>query len=183
VILSAVNITVGYGNTFLVENLSFSLDMGEILILSGENGSGKTSLMRSLMGSLSILEGDLFIADGYNLMYSSPQYTGLYLSLTARQNLSLYIKNPSHQIEKFKIPHPDIPCKNLSLGQKTMVSLAISLAKPSNILLIDEAMNSLDIENQTIILRAIEEHPAPSILVSHRQMHKGLTKEPLVLEL
>ena len=61
--LSAKELTLIRGETCLFQGLSFALDPGELLLLEGQNGSGKTSLMRAIAGMLSLESGEIFWND------------------------------------------------------------------------------------------------------------------------
>ena len=60
-ILKIENVSSGYGSTVIVNNLSFEVDQGQILSITGSNGMGKTTLMKTIMGLIDAREGKLFL--------------------------------------------------------------------------------------------------------------------------
>lgn len=58
-ILRIENVSAGYGSAMVVNDLSFSINQGEVLSITGRNGVGKTTLLRSIMGSIPITSGTL----------------------------------------------------------------------------------------------------------------------------
>ena len=58
-ILKIENVSSGYGSTVIVNNLSFEVDQGQILSITGSNGMGKTTLMKTIMGLIDVREGKI----------------------------------------------------------------------------------------------------------------------------
>ena len=63
-LLSCENVSLGYGDVKVVENLTFSISAGDYLCIVGENGSGKSTLMKTLLGLIPALTGSIVLADG-----------------------------------------------------------------------------------------------------------------------
>jgi ABC-2 type transport system ATP-binding protein len=164
-ILEAKKLTKKFDDFTAVDNLSFSLEEGEILGFLGPNGAGKTTTIQMLLGVLTPTSGGVSYF-GKNLQKHrseilehvnfSSTYTNLPWRLTVKENLTyisyLYtIKNRKERIEKvietFKLT--DILSKkigDLSAGQLTRANLAKSFINTPKILLLDEPTASLDVE-------------------------------------
>ncbi|MCR5318304.1 MAG: DUF1893 domain-containing protein [Treponema sp.] len=169
------------------KNLSFELKAGEHLMVLGENGMGKTTLLRLLCGIEKKYEGQILI-DGmspsdvqkFTIGYI-PQFTDAqFFSLSCREVVGLGInhkaKNKSQLVEKalhrlsaFHLA--DRSFSSLSGGEKQKVQLARCLAQNAKLLLLDEPTASLDVENKkmvTDILRSLTLSEIPTIiLVTH----------------
>ena len=72
-ILKIKNVSSGYGSTVIVNNLSFEVDQGQILSITGSNGMGKTTLMKTIMGLIDAREGKV-IFKNVDITNSSPDY-------------------------------------------------------------------------------------------------------------
>ena len=83
--LSVQNITVGYGASQIVKNISFALQNGEILAILGANGAGKTTLLKSLNAGLPLNEGEIFL-DGKSLKKFSRREIARKIAVVAQEN-------------------------------------------------------------------------------------------------
>lgn len=153
----------------LFENLSFTLNSGQILQLVGKNGSGKTSLLRILCGLYHSYEGSVkfleqeIVEDRENY-HSSLIYIGHHVSvkagLTAQENLCWYAKiHPQLDAQKIESAlasvglagYEDVICQNLSAGQKRRVNLARLFMLPASefagsLWILDEPFTAIDVE-------------------------------------
>ena len=101
-ILKIENVSSGYGSTVIVNNLSFEVDQGQILSITGSNGMGKTTLMKTIMGLIDAREGKV-IFKNEDITNSSPDYRSksgigyvpqgreIFSALTVEQNIMLPI--------------------------------------------------------------------------------------------
>ena len=169
--LSAVSVV--RGERCLIKNLNFSLQSGEVLLLQGDNGSGKTSLLRVICGLLAAAEGKIAFNfhGGENLDYDVTAHChllghqdGLKASLTVLENLTwlceiLKADSPREEkqtaaqsrkriltaLEALHLGHViDTPMRLLSAGQRRRVALAKLLLVPRPLWLLDEPGNALD---------------------------------------
>jgi heme exporter protein A len=146
----------------LFEGLSFRLISGQVLLLEGRNGSGKTSLLRILCGMRQPDDGVLQW-DGEDIFRLGPEYhthiayvghrDGVKLDLTARENLKLArglgapnttvsLEEALDRVELWGFD--DIPARNLSAGQQRRLALARLLVTRANLWILDEPFTSLD---------------------------------------
>ena len=172
------NVTKKYGKFVAVDDISFTINDGEIVGLLGPNGAGKSTTMNMLTGFIEQTEGDI-IVDGYNMLKKPkkakkeigymPEGVPLYSDLTVKEFITYMaeIKNVNKKERKEKIEKiientglKDVQnklTKNLSRGYKQRVSLAGSLVGEPKILILDEPTVGLDPKQITEIRSLIKE--------------------------
>ena len=69
-LLKIDNVSSGYGSTIIVNNFSFDVERGQILAITGSNGMGKTTLMKTIMGLIKVREGKIVQRRGHNKLKS-----------------------------------------------------------------------------------------------------------------
>lgn len=151
--------------------LSFELREGEVVLIDGKNGSGKTTLVKTINGDIRPLGGH--IERGFKTSYLPQHYSGsLNLALTIDELAALY--GIDDKVRALLLA--DIPKKKhwdeLSGGMRQRVMLALSLAKGSEALILDEPANHLDqrgIENLNSLLTMLLEEKLLKalIVISH----------------
>lgn len=165
------NYTKKINNNFVLENINLSLDKGKIYGLVGENGSGKTMLLRAICGLISPTEGDVFV-DGKkvgNGVY--PDSVGLVIEnvflfeyMSAFKNLKMLndiSKNKitdgeiKEWIKKFGLdPNDKRSLKKYSLGMCQKVSLIQAFMNKPDLIILDEPTNALD-EKSVVFLKQL----------------------------
>jgi NitT/TauT family transport system ATP-binding protein len=150
------NITVNYGNFTALEDVSLSLEKGEICALLGPSGCGKTTLLYTIAGLVKQHKGRIVREEGLGTMSLIPQHYGLLPWKRAVDNvaLSLIIKGWDKRSSRLKAEEllKEMGLSNvlskypgqMSGGQKQRVALARSLAYQPDLLLMDEPFSSLD---------------------------------------
>ena len=149
-IFSLRDVDVRFGKKEIFKGLNLNIHRGNLVALVGKNGVGKTTLMKIIMGTQELDNGELWNYPSLHVSYFT-QHFELDFSKSVEDEMSKVIKNDD---EKYKI---DIYCdnlnldkkaniKNLSGGQKRRIALAKSLIPESDILLLDEPTNHLDLE-------------------------------------
>ena len=149
------------GGQIIFEELSFSLDDGNILVLKGRNGAGKSSLLRVLAGLILPVSGNILwdkksIYDEPEQYYARCHFVGhmnaIKPALTVLENISFWHRyrskendTPLNALKDFNLlTLHDVPARFLSAGQKRRLALARLRVTPAKIWLLDEPAASLD---------------------------------------
>ncbi|MBO0143826.1 ABC-F family ATP-binding cassette domain-containing protein [Agrobacterium sp. Ap1] len=178
-VVEAENITKAYEERTIVAPFSIRVHRGDRIGLVGPNGAGKTTLLKILTGQLKPDSG--WIKLGTNLEIATldqkredldPEDTlshyltdgrGETLLVNGEQrHVAGYMKDFLFQPEQIRTP-----IKNLSGGERARLMLARMLAKPSNLLILDEPTNDLDIETLDLLQEIVAGYNGTVILVSH----------------
>lgn len=172
--------------------MSFSLKPGDVLMIEGENGSGKTSLLRVLAGLLEASAGSLLRSSGEPSRPGSTVYLGhsggMKVDLSARENLrfsarmnglrkgtSIASSLKSVGLEGFE----DAPLRFLSAGQRKRAALAGVLLAPAALWLLDEPYANLDQNGQVLVDRLLETHSSrggAALITSHGLTRPAVTR-------
>lgn len=172
------NVTKKYGKAIAVEDISFTINDGEIVGLLGPNGAGKSTTMNIITGFIEQTSGNV-IVDGYDMLKRPkkakreigymPEGVPLYTDLTVREFVTYMaeIKNVNRKERKQKVEDiieqtglKDVESKlikNLSRGYKQRVSMAGALVGEPKILILDEPTVGLDPKQITEIRNLIKE--------------------------
>ena len=188
--LIATDLTLLRGERCLFENIGFALEPGQLLLLKGRNGSGKTSLLRALLGLLEPETGDIYW-DGESIRNVRQAYcrslvwmahrVGLKADLTLVENLlfesslrpfdyadfdAVLERLGLHQLKK-------LPVRFLSAGQQRRVSLARMLLADAPLWLMDEPFTNLDADGMQMVADVLNEHLAAGglcIVATHQDV-------------
>lgn len=167
------NLTFGYDEeNLLYENLNFDLSRGEKLLVVGENGIGKTTLLRLIMGYLKPLEGNIEITEKTDIAYYAQEHEMLEPNKTILENFAnfgLADYEIRRMLGSFLFSGDDIfkKVEVLSPGERSRVALAKISLTGANTLLLDEPTNHLDPMTQLIISDTFKNYEGTMLLVSH----------------
>jgi len=177
-IFRAKNLTLGFGSTEIFQRLDFEIKRGDRIGIIGANGSGKSTLLSALRGDIIPITGTL--KNGTNLEFSTffQDKYNINFDLLMKDYVSDkkdYVDmngNSRHIIGYLKgfLFNPDeclSPLKTLSGGQVNRSILAKTFLKPSNLLILDEPTNDLDIESLEALEDALLSYKGTLIVVSH----------------
>lgn len=171
--LSVNNLTFGYNkDNLLYQNLTFDLTRGEKLLVVGENGIGKTTLLKLIMKILLPIEGTIFINDKTSIGYYAQEHEILDNEKTIIDNFNEFNLR-DFELRKvlgsFLFSGDDIYKKVsiLSPGERSRVALAKISLKGANTLLLDEPTNHLDPMTQTLIAETFKIFEGTMLVVSH----------------
>lgn len=179
-ILSCKNLsyTIGYKKIF--KNISFEIFSSDFTLLTGENGSGKTSLLKLILQSSRKKEFHWNVrSNSSNLLSYLGHENGLYSSLSLRENLVFFnriLKDPMPEtqvaelVEKFQLTKRlEDPVSTFSEGMKKKSGIIRALLARPNLLLLDEPLNGLDTNSVQVFLKMLKSDFADTsvLLVAH----------------
>jgi heme exporter protein A len=168
--LVADNIACSRGDRDVFAQLSFSLDGGEALLVTGRNGAGKSSLLRLIAGLLRLSGGRLTLEGGADASIGEQaHYLGhqdaVKPALSVLENLSFwtdYLGGNGAPLAALKTvglgPLADLPAAYLSAGQKRRLSIARLLTVKRPLWLLDEPTSALDAGAQAILVKIMRAH-------------------------
>lgn len=173
IVLRADGVVIGYPGNMLFHANDVELRRGECAALIGPNGSGKTTFLRTFLGELETLEGDLYRGASLNIGYFAQAHDDLDPKLSVLDEL-LHHKEMdpgearSH-LAQYLFRGDDVfkPVSALSGGERGRLALAILSLKGANFLLLDEPTNHLDLPAQEVLQQVLEEYNGTILLVSH----------------
>jgi len=181
------NVSFRYGPELpmLFRGAELGVDSKSRIVLLGENGNGKTTLVKLLLGELEPTEGDIFRAGGVRISLVNQHHADqIDLTLSPLQfMLDKFPGDGSYDHEQAIRSHlsgcgvvsemQQLPASALSGGQRSRVSLAaVSYTKP-HIIVLDEPTNNLDLESVVALADCLERFEGGVVLVSHDQYFVG----------
>ncbi|MFD2093242.1 energy-dependent translational throttle protein EttA [Blastococcus deserti] len=178
VVVETRNLTKGFGDRMLIDDLSFTLPRNGIVGVVGPNGAGKTTLFKMLVGEEKPDDGEIKVGDTVKISYVEQSRSGIDPKKTLWEVVSdgldhIKVGNvemPSRAYVAafgFKGPDQQKPAGVLSGGERNRLNLALTLKQGGNLLLLDEPTNDLDVETLSSLEGALEEFPGCAVVVSH----------------
>jgi ATPase subunit of ABC transporter with duplicated ATPase domains len=171
--LEVVGLAKGYGGPPVFEDLSFSVERRERLLVMGLNGAGKTSLLRILAGLAAPDAGEFRLGVGVSIGYYAQEHEGIETGRDVLSHLRSQSSAPDQQLRGL-LGMLGLPGEfafqdagTLSGGEKTKLALAQLVAGSHNVLLLDEPTNNLDPPSLEAVGRALGAWPGTMIVVSH----------------
>ena len=171
--LKVNNINFGY-DKLLIKNLSFVINNRERFLIVGENGVGKTTLLKLLVNILNVQSGSISYGNKTDIAYYAQEQELLDLNKNVLENVdsSEYSeKELRTMLGSFLFFGDDVfkKVKVLSPGEKARLSHLKIMLKKANLILLDEPTNHLDPETQKIIGKNFADYEGTIILVSHNK--------------
>ena len=177
-VIEAHNVSMGFGDRLLYENLSFALPPNGIVGIIGPNGAGKTTLFKLITGQLKPLTGHFDVGETVQLAYVDQEHDNLDPNKTVYQSVSdgndwimLAGKqsNARAYVSRFNFGGGDQEKKvgTLSGGERNRVHLAMTLKEGGNLLLLDEPTNDLDINTLRALEEGLENFAGCAVIISH----------------
>ena len=162
----------------LVDGLTMSLIPGERIGIVGENGCGKTSLLRTILGDLAPASGEVRIGKNSRITYLGQKREGLDEDATVMENVAggrskisigERVMDARAYLERFLFfgESQQQPVSSLSGGEKARVLLAKLLLQPTNVLVLDEPTNDLDVSTLAALEEMLVELDGTALVVTH----------------
>ena len=189
-LLSGTSLSLLRGERCLFRELNFALSAGELMLVLGPNGSGKTSLLRSIAGLME-LETGYISWQGVPTAKDRQSYSAELLwmghrvgfkgDLTLIENLrfeaglhSASLAELDRVLDRLGLSNlSDLPLRSLSAGQQRRVALARMLISDGRLWLMDEPFTNLDADGQSLVIELIAEHLASNglcVIAAHQEI-------------
>ena len=177
-VVEAENVSKGYGDRLLVENMSFFLPPGGIVGVVGPNGAGKTTLFKMITDQETPDTGRIRIGQTVRMAYVDQDRESLDPQKTIWEVISnkedvielgnLSIKSRAY-VARFNLTGSDQQKKvgMLSGGERNRVHLACMLKQGANVILLDEPTNDLDVNTLRALEEALENYAGCAVVISH----------------
>jgi energy-dependent translational throttle protein EttA len=177
-VLTATDVSKGYGERLLIESLSFDLPRAGIVGVIGANGAGKTTLFRMITGQERPDSGKLEVGETVRLAYVDQSRDSLNPEKTVWEEISEgyeHIKVGEREVNSrqytagfnFKGSSQQARIGKLSGGERNRVHLAKLLRSGGNLLLLDEPTNDLDVDTLRALENALLAFPGCAVVISH----------------
>lgn len=178
VVVEATGLTKSFGERVIVKDLDFMIMRGDKLGLVGHNGTGKSTLIRLLLGEIAPDKGRVKLGTNLRIAY----FDQLRAQLDDAKTVADTVSQGSEWVEVggqkkhvmsylsdflFSPRRASVPVGNLSGGERNRLLLARLFSLPANLLVLDEPTNDLDIESLELLESTLESYPGTVILVSH----------------
>jgi len=175
-VLRTKKLLIGYqdDNEVLFEAPDLLIKRGECVALIGPNGAGKTTFLKTLLGELPPLDGEVILGAGLNIGYFAQAHEDLSPELTLVDEIwkvapNMLLPDVRSYLARFLFRKDDAFKKVavLSGGERGRLALAKLALENANLLLLDEPTNHLDIPSQEILQDVLAVYPGTMLLVSH----------------
>jgi ATP-binding cassette subfamily F protein uup len=194
IVIEATKVSYAYNNVPVISDFSTTILRGDKIGIIGPNGSGKTTLLKILLGELAAQKGTVKHGTNLEVAYLDQHRAQLENEKTVQDNVAngsdhvTVNGNRRHVIGYlqdflFAPARARSPVKVLSGGERNRLLLAKLFTRPSNVLVLDEPTNDLDIETLDLLEELLSDYPGTVLLVSHdRAFINDVVTSTLVLE-
>ncbi|HHI81611.1 MAG TPA: ATP-binding cassette domain-containing protein, partial [Rhizobiales bacterium] len=178
-VIEAENLTKAYDGRIIVDHFSTRILRGDRVGITGANGAGKTTLLNMLTGKTKPDSGHIRLGAGLEMVSLDQRRDQLDPALTLRETLTgggsdmIPVAGEKKHVVAymkdflFTPEQAGTPISELSGGERGRVMLALALAKPSNLLVLDEPTNDLDLETLELLQELLSGYRGTVLLISH----------------
>lgn len=173
-VLKVTDLAKSYGNLTLFTNLNFEIKRGEKVAIIGNNGTGKTTILKIINGQVKADQGEIKLGSKVHVGYYDQEHQVLDPDKTLFDELQDTYPNLDNTtirniLAAFLFTEDDVfkRIKDISGGERGRVSLAKLMLSEANLLILDEPTNHLDITSKEILENAINQYQGTVLYVSH----------------
>lgn len=172
-VIATQDLVVGYGDTPILRSLNLIVRNGDRVAITGDNGTGKTTLLRTISGGLTPVSGSVRYGPGVTFGYLSQEQETLDPSLTVLEQAARTVNTSEteirNELHKFLFGGDTVHKRiaDLSYGERTRLMLALLVLNHTTVLILDEPLNHLDIDAREEFEQALLRFCGTILMVLH----------------
>ena len=185
VIFETKDLVIGYDDP-LSSPLNITMERGSKIVLTGANGIGKTTLLKSILGLIPSLEGTVELGENVEIGYFEQEMSPDIETTCMQEIWNEFPGFSQYEVRSalakcgLTTKHIESKCKVLSGGEQAKVRLCKLINRESNLLVLDEPTNHLDVDAKDELKRALLEYKGSILMVCHEpDFYEGLATEVL----
>ncbi|MBU0660666.1 ATP-binding cassette domain-containing protein [Patescibacteria group bacterium] len=187
--LRLTDVAIGYGEKVVAKDISFDINKGEHIAIVGDNGQGKSTFFKSILGDIPLLDGSLRWGKDLRIAYYAQHVKDM---LDNQMTIEAYMHAQAHkdvfEEEVLRMASnflfsEDTLKKHISVlsgGEKSRLCLAGLLLQKKDVLLLDEPTNHLDFETVEALARALKETNMTVLFISHNRTFVRLLADGII---
>jgi ATPase subunit of ABC transporter with duplicated ATPase domains len=183
VLFETKNLVIGYDEP-LSKPLNLRMERGQKIALSGANGIGKTTLLRSILGEIKPVSGNVELGENIEIGYFEQEMKNKNNNTCIEEVWSEFPSFTQYEVRAtlakcgLTTKHIESKVEVLSGGEKAKVRLCKLINNESNLLVLDEPTNHLDVDAKAELRRALQAYKGSVLLISHEpEFYEGLVTE------
>ncbi len=182
-IFTSKDLVIGYDEA-LSKPLDLSMERGQKVVLTGANGIGKTTLLKSILGLIAPLSGSVELGDYLEIGYFEQEMDQSVDTTCIEEIWNTFPSYTQYEVRSalakcgLTTKHIESKVKVLSGGEQAKVRLCKLINRPTNILLLDEPTNHLDVDTKAELKRALQAYKGSILMVCHEpEFYDGLATD------